>query len=314
MSEKLKLSAHQPSPVLVVGSVAYDNIETPTASDQRILGGSASYASIAASYFAPARLVGVVGHDFAERDIDTFRRHGVDTTGLQIDPSGPTFTWSGRYLENFNERETLDIHLNVFESFRPQIPPSFQDSGLVLLGNIHPGLQLHVREALDGPGKFFAADTIDLWINIEREKLLKVLRCIDLLVINDSEAELLTGYNNVIRAGAALRDLGPDLVIIKKGSHGACFFYPEGLFALPAYPVTELHDPTGAGDAFAGSLLGAMAALGGPSIANIKHAMLYATAVASLAVEAFSLRRLEQAGPDIIEDRVATLRQIIAVD
>lgn len=314
MKDKLQLSNQQPAPVLVVGSVAYDNIETPEASDQRILGGSASYASIAASYFAPARIVGVVGHDFAEHDVATFDRHGVDTAGLQIDTSGPTFTWSGRYHENFNQRETLDIQLNVFESFRPEIPPAFLDSPYILLGNIHPALQLHVRQALEGPGKFFAADTIDLWINIEKAKLLEVFQRIDLLIINESEAELLTGHNNVILAGAALRALGPNLVIIKKGSHGACFFHPDGLFTLPAYPVTELHDPTGAGDAFAGALLGAVSALGGPSIDNIKKAMLFGTAVASLAVEAFSLRRLENAGVAVISERVQTLREITRID
>jgi sugar/nucleoside kinase (ribokinase family) len=317
---RIKLpNTSDPASVLVVGSVAYDDIITPFASGERILGGSASFAALAASYFAPARLVGVVGNDFDPRDLDRFRKRGIDLAGLQTDNSGPTFHWKGRYHENFNRRDTLEIHLNVFERFRPTLPAVYQKSEYALLGNIHPALQRHVRREL--PAEVFAAaDTIDLWIKTTREELLALLREIDLFIINDSEAEILTGHTNLVRAGHALRELGPRLVIIKKGEHGAYLFHPEGLFALPAYPVTELRDPTGAGDAFAGALLGALAVLTGagqpakPSFAQLKHAMLFATAVASLTVEAFSTDRLESTGPAEIQKRVAQLRTMVALD
>ncbi len=308
--------AHEPAGVLVVGSVAYDDIITPRASGERILGGSASYAALAASYFAPTRLVGVVGHDFAPHDLARLRARGIDLAGLQVDPSGPTFHWKGRYHENFNRRDTLEIHLNVFERFRPQLPEHYKKSEYVLLGNIHPALQRHVRAAL-GKNAFAAADTIDLWIKTTHDELRALLRELDLFVINDTEAELLTGETNLIRAGHALRALGPRLVIVKKGEHGAYLFHPDGLFALPAYPVVELHDPTGAGDSFAGALLGALAVQTGagrppqPTFLQIKEAMVFATVVASLTVEAFSCDRLESAGIAEIEKRAWELRAMV---
>ncbi|HTB64080.1 MAG TPA: PfkB family carbohydrate kinase [Opitutales bacterium] len=309
-------ATHAPAAVLVVGSVAYDDIITPRASGERILGGSASYAALAASYFAPTRLVGVVGHDFAPHDLARLRARGIDLEGLQVDQTGPTFHWKGRYHENFNRRDTLEIHLNVFERFRPQLPEIYKQSEYALLGNIHPALQRHVRGAL-GKNVFAAADTIDLWIKTTHEELLALLLELDLFVINDTEAEILTGESNLIRAGHALRAKGPRIVIIKKGEHGAYLFHPDGLFALPAYPVVELNDPTGAGDSFAGALLGALAILTGagkppkPTFAQIKEAMVFATVVASLTVEAFSCDRLESAGVAEIEKRAHELRAMV---
>jgi len=311
--ERVKIADRPAEPVLIVGSVGYDDIETPHDKDKRILGGSASYACLAASYFAPTRMVAVVGNDFESRDRDRLSRREIDTEGLQVDESGPTFTWSGKYLENFGERETVDIRLNVFENFKPVLPASQKDSRYVLLGNIHPGLQSHVLDQLDAEDAFVAADTIDLWINIERPAFLDLLKRIDFLVINDGESELLTGESNIIKAGAALRDLGPDMVVIKKGEHGAYFFYEGGLFALPAYPVTELRDPTGAGDTFLGAALGTLAALDKRDVSSVKTALLYGTAVASLTVEAFSCERLESGGVKTIEERVETLREMISL-
>jgi sugar/nucleoside kinase (ribokinase family) len=308
--------AHEPAAVLVVGSVAYDDIITPYASGERILGGSASYAALAASYFAPTRLVGVVGHDFAPHDLARLRARDIDLAGLQVDESGPTFHWKGKYHENFNRRDTLEIHLNVFERFRPQLPEIYKQSEYALLGNIHPALQRHVRGAL-GKHVFAAADTIDLWIKTTHEELLALLKELDLFVINDTEAEILTGEVNLIRAGHALRALGPRLIIIKKGEHGAYLFHPDGLFALPAYPVVELNDPTGAGDSFAGALLGALAIQTGtgkpatPTFQQLKEAMVYATVVASLTVEAFSCDRLESAGVAEIQKRAEQLREMV---
>ncbi|MEY2820874.1 MAG: PfkB family carbohydrate kinase [Opitutales bacterium] len=292
---RIRVKGREADPVLVVGSVAYDSIVTPHESGERILGGSASYACLAASYFAPPRIVGVVGHDFAAKDRKKLERRGVDLTGLHTDTSGRTFFWRGRYHENYNRRDTEDLQLNVFEHFSPRLPEAHLDSPYVLLGNIRPDLQLNVLDQLKGP-KFVLADTIDVWIETQREKLAEVMRRADLLVINDTESAKLTGEANVIRAGKILREHGCRSVIIKKGEHGAVLFHQEGLFALPAYPVTELRDPTGAGDSFAGAMLGHLASVGRHDFAALKQGMLYGTAVASLTVEAFSTDRLAAAG------------------
>ncbi len=312
MAERLKLSDAKAAPVLVVGSVAYDNIITPYDKGERILGGSASYAALAASYYAPTRLVGVVGNDFDPKHVKRLEARGVDLEGLQVDQSGPTFFWAGKYFENFNKRETLEIHLNVFEQFRPDLPASYRKSPYVMLGNIGPGLQSHVLDQMECKA-FVIADTIDLWIRIKRDELLALIKRVDMFVINDSEAEQLTGEKNIILAGKKMRELGPRSVIIKKGEHGAYLFHQDGLFALPAYPVTELRDPTGAGDSFAGAFLGYCAAVGRTDFATLKRAMLYATVTASLTVEAFSCDRLESAGAAEIEKRCRELQALISL-
>jgi sugar/nucleoside kinase (ribokinase family) len=301
-----------PAPLLVVGSVAFDNVITPQAEQERILGGAASYCSFAASYYTQVRMVGVVGNDFGDADLDRLRARGIDLDGVKLDDSGPTFFWKGKYHENFNRRDTLDIRLNVFENFRPDLPSSYQDSSFVLLGNIHPALQMHVLDQLSGES-FVLADTIDLWIETEREALLALIQKVSLFVINDSEAEELTGESNVVLAGERLLQMGPKSVIIKKGEHGAILFHKDGMFALPAYPVTQLHDPTGAGDSFAGALIGRLASRNRTDFGAIKEAMLFATCTASLTVEAFGCDRLESAGHSEIEDRVSTLQKLISV-
>ena len=312
MPDIIASDSSESSPLLVVGSVAFDNVITPQAEQERILGGAASYCSFAASYYTQVRMVGVVGNDFGESDLDRLRARGIDLEGVQKDDSGPTFFWKGKYHENFNRRDTLDIRLNVFEKFRPDLPESYKDSSFVLLGNIHPALQMHVLDQLAG-NSFVLADTIDLWIETERESLLSLIKKINLFVINDSEAEELTGESNVILAGEKLRQMGPESVIIKKGEHGAILFHEEGMFALPAYPVTQLHDPTGAGDSFAGALIGRLSSRNRADFSAIKEAMLYATCTASLTVEAFGCDRLESAGKSEIEERVASLNQLISV-
>lgn len=299
--------------VVIVGSVAYDNIVTPYAKGDRILGGSASYASLAASYYAPVQIVGVVGNDFADKDTARLAQRGIDLTGLQVDKSGPTFFWTGKYFENFNQRETLELQLNVFMNFRPELPESARQARFALLGNIHPKLQMHVRQQLIAKDVFILADTIDFWISSEPEALRALLKEVTLLVINDSESELLTGERNVFLAGQKLMQDGPQALIIKKGEHGAILFHKEGLFALPAFPVTELRDPTGAGDSFAGALLGYLASHNRTDFAAIKEAMVYATVTASLTVEAFSCDRLESAGPAEIERRAESLRKLVSL-
>ncbi|MGF1484327.1 MAG: PfkB family carbohydrate kinase [Opitutales bacterium] len=313
MSERFSLTSQPPQPVLVVGSVAFDDIITPFASGERILGGSASYASLASSFFAPTQLVGVVGNDFDPRYRERLEARGIDLDGLQVDDSGPTFFWRGKYHENFNKRDTLDIQLNVFEKFRPDLPESFSSTPYVMLGNIGPGLQIHVLDQLKGPRHYVVADTIHLWIELEREGLLEMIQRVDLFTINDDEAEMLTDKSNLIEAGRQLLTMGPKRVIVKKGEHGAYLFSEEGLFALPAYPVTDLRDPTGAGDSFAGALLGYLAAVDKTDVAALKEAMVYATVAASLTVEAFSCDRLESAGISEISQRREALLKMIQV-
>jgi len=302
----------RPSPdnVLVVGSVAYDSIVTPHESGEKILGGSASYACLAASYFAPPHIVGVVGHDFRDRDRKKLAKRGIDLSGLQTDETGRTFAWRGRYHENYNRRDTEDLQLNVFERFNPTLSPEQRATPYVMLGNIRPELQLSVLDQLDAP-KFIVADTIDIWIETKRELFAQVMRRADLLVVNDTESAKLTGEANVIIAGRHLRAHGCRTVIIKKGEHGSVLFHEDGLFSLPAFPVTELRDPTGAGDSFAGALLGYIAATGKSDFATLRQAMLYGTAVASLTVEAFSTDRLAKAGCSEIKARRKQLLQMI---
>ena len=292
----------QPDNVLVVGSVAYDSIITPHAQGEKILGGSASYACLAASYFTSPHIVGVVGHDFHDRDRKKLARRGIDLSGLQTDESGRTFAWRGRYHENFNRRDTEDLQLNVFERFNPVLSETQKKTPYVMLGNIRPELQLSVLDQLESP-RFVLADTIDIWIETKRELLAEVMRRADLLVINDTESAKLTGETNVILAGRHLRTHGCRTVIIKKGEHGAVLFHEEGLFATPAYPVTELRDPTGAGDSFAGALIGYLAATGTHDFTALRQAMIYGTAVASLTVEDFSTDRLAKAGCSEIKNR-----------
>ena len=311
MPERIQSDSSSVSPLLVVGSVAFDNVITPYGEKEHILGGAASYCSFAASYYTDVKMVGVIGNDFGEEHLNRLKSRGIDLAGVQKDESGPTFFWKGKYHENFNRRDTLDIQLNVFENFRPDIPESYRDSSFVLLGNIHPALQSHVLDQLEGDS-FVLADTIDLWIEIERNALLALIKRVNLFVINDTEAEELTDENNIILAGQKLMQMGPESVIVKKGEHGAILFHKNGMFALPAYPVTALRDPTGAGDSFAGALIGRMASKNSFKFSAIKEAMLYATSTASLTVEAFGCDRLESAGVKEIQERVDTLKKLIS--
>lgn len=300
-------------PMLVIGSVAFDNVITPHGQSDRILGGSASYAALASSYYSDTRLVGVVGADFDPEFVQRFERRGIDIDGLQRDTSGKTFFWKGKYHENFASRDTVEIELGVFEKFRPELPGDYARTPYVLLGNIHPALNVHVADQLD-PNAFTITDTIDLWIHTERPALLDLMKKIDCFVLNDEEVSLLTDEENMIHAGWKLLEMGPRMAIVKKGQHGAYLFHQEGLFAIPAYPVTELRDPTGAGDSFAGAFLGYLAATNRRDYAAIKQAMLYATATASLTCEAFGCDRIESAGAAAIEARYQELIRMIRLD
>ena len=248
------------SDVLVVGSVAYDAIQTPFGKGDSLLGGSASYASVATSFFATPRLVGIVGNDFRDVDLARFREREICLEGLEVDNSGGTFFWAGRYHENFEGRDTLETRLNVFDGYSPVLPDSYKEVDYVLLANIGPDLQLHVLSQMAaGHRPFVVADTMNLWIDIMQAKLLELLQHIDVLVLNDEEAEQLTGESNIFKSGPALQAKGPATVIVKKGAHGAVLFSGDERFILPAYPVTDLRDPTGAGDTFVGAFVGYLA-------------------------------------------------------
>ena len=279
--------------VLVVGSIALHNVKTPVEEHSDLLGGSTSYASVAASFFAPVNLVGIVGDDFPQEHIDFLKKHNIDLTGLQIVP-GKTFRWSGEYMWDLNTRETRSIALNVFESFEPKLPAGYEKTPYVLLGNIHPSLQHHVLDQIHGP-RFVIADTMDLWISTTPEELKRLLTRIDMLILNDSEARMLTKQTSLIKAAAQIRNMGPAYLCIKKGEHGALLFGPEGqFFSCGAYPLEDIHDPTGAGDTFAGGLAGHLASLnhGTVTFDSLRKAVVLGSVLASYNVEAFSLERL----------------------
>jgi len=294
--------------VLIVGSTALDSIKTPNAENPRLLGGSASHAALAASFFSPVKLIGVVGDDFPKKYLQLYRRHNIDLEGLQIRP-GKTFHWSGEYEENMNRRRTLETELGVFETFTPALPESHRRMAFVLLANIAPALQHHVLDQMARP-RFVAADTMDLWLNIALPELLRLLKRVDLFILNDSEAHQLTKEDNVIAALPRLHKLGPRCVIIKKGEHGAILSSPKGLFVAPAYPLKKLVDPTGAGDSFAGGLMGHLATARGPIEANLRRAMIYGSVVASFCCEGFGLTRTTKIKRAHIDRRVRELEKL----
>jgi cytidine kinase len=295
--------------VLIVGSTALDSIKTPKAENPRLLGGSASHAAVAASFFAPVKLVGVVGEDFPKRYIQLYQRHKVDLEGLQMLP-GKTFHWSGEYEVNMNNRRTLATELGVFETFNPRLPGSYQDSSYVLLANIAPSLQHHVLTQMKKP-EFVVADTMDLWLNIALPDLLKLLKRVDGFVLNDSEARQLTKEDNLLAALKKIHKLGPKYVIIKKGEHGAILSTRNnGLFLSPAYPLHRVVDPTGAGDSFVGGMMGYLSTAKGPLDANIRKAMIYGSVVASFCCEGFGLKFTTRITRRAIEDRFKELDKL----
>jgi len=294
--------------VLIVGSTALDSIKTPRAENPRLLGGSASHAAVAASFFSPVQLVGVVGGDFPRRYLALYKRRRIDLEALQILP-GKTFHWSGEYESNMNHRRTLLTELGVFETFTPTLPKSHQAARYVLLANIAPGLQHHVLDQMQRP-KFVAADTMDLWLNIALPELLKLLKRLDAFVLNDSEAHQLTKEENVFAALKKIHKLGPKYVIIKKGSHGSILSGPRGSFICPAYPLRKVVDPTGAGDSFVGGMMGYLATAKGSVEDNIRRAMIYGSVVASFCCEGFGLTRTTKINRSHINQRAKELEKL----
>lgn len=298
--------------VLVYGSVAYDSIETPFDKAEYILGGSASYAALAVSFFAPANILGCVGSDFKEDDIRRLSSRGIGLEGLEIIDNKPTFFWRGKYYHNFNKRDTLEVRLDITENYEPKIPTSLRDSAYVLLANTSPETQAKVLDAISNP-KFVVLDTMNLWIEIASKELKELIKRVDLLILNDSEAQELTGENNVIICGDIIREMGVKTVIIKKGEHGAMLFHKDGFFTIPAYPVRKLLDPTGAGDSFAGALIGYIAKEDKYDFETLKQAMLVATSTASMTVESFSSYKLEEAGVEEIKRRKNYIKEITKI-
>jgi sugar/nucleoside kinase (ribokinase family) len=294
--------------VLIVGSTALDSIKTPKAENPRLLGGSASHAAVAASFFSPVKLVGVVGDDFPKKYLTLYRKHRIDLEGLQIKP-GRTFHWSGEYELNMNNRRTLLTELGVFETFTPHLPPSHKTSAFVLLANIAPSLQHHVLDQMARP-KFVVADTMDLWLNIALADLLKLIKRVDGFVLNDSEAHQLTKEDNVFAAMKKIHKIGPKYVIIKKGSHGSILSGPRGFFICPAYPLHKVVDPTGAGDSFVGGMMGYLATARGSIDDNVRRAMIHGSVTASFCCEGFGLNRTVRIKRENIDGRVKELEKL----
>jgi sugar/nucleoside kinase (ribokinase family) len=299
--------------LLVVGSVAFDGIETRAGKRDEILGGAATYISLAASRYCQVQLVAVVGeNDFPDEHTRMLADRGVDLAGLERVP-GRTFRWVGVYANDFSSRKTLDTQLGVFAAFRPKIPAAYARSKFVMLGNINPELQLAVLDAVQG-GHFVAMDTMNLWIETARDALGAVMRRTDLLTINDEEAFLLTGERQIARAATEIRKMGPKAVIIKRGEHGAFLFHKDGVFFAPAFLLEEVVDPTGAGDSFAGGLLGHLASEDRTDFSALKRGMLYGAAIASATCEAFGVERTARVTREEIDERVASLRALTALD
>lgn len=308
--------------IVIVGSLAFDDVATPFAARRNALGGSVTYACAAASFLARCGMVAVAGDDFSKSSLSKLRKFGIDLKGLQI-TGGKTFHWSGVYERDFNTRRTICTRLNVFQSFRPELPEAYRQSPFLFLANIAPELQLHVLEQAR-QAKFVMADTMDLWINTARNRLASLIRRVDLLLLNDSEARHLAGENHLIAAARKILKMGPRYVIVKKGEHGSLLVARDDIFLLPAFPLDRVVDPTGAGDAFAGGLIGWLAAqknisltalrrAGRPALAALRRAMIYGTITASFTVESFSIDKLAAITRRAINQRRAEFLKMLRV-
>lgn len=298
--------------LLVVGSVALDSIRTPFGYAEEILGGSATHFSATASYFGPVRVVAVVGEDFGPEHLKPFEDRGVDTRGLER-AAGRTFRWRGEYEGDMNTAHTLETQLNVFERFAPKIPPAYLDSPFLFLANIDPRLQRHVREQMT-QARLVACDSMNYWIQGNAEEVKKTLRVVDLVTLNETEVRMLAGCYNLRRAAAEILKLGPRMLVVKRGEYGVIFFSGESIFSVPAYPLEEVRDPTGAGDSFAGGFMGYLASNGDLSEASVRRAMVYGSVMASFSVEDFGLRRTARLTREEIETRFREFKKLTQFD
>jgi sugar/nucleoside kinase (ribokinase family) len=294
--------------LLVIGSLGLDTVETPFGAVENVIGGTAVYCSVAASYFTTVRLVGVVGKDFPQLDIAFLRGRGVDLDGLEIKP-GKSFSWGGRYGYDLNSRDTLFTHLNVFEAFNPRLPEKYRDTPFVFLGNIGPELQLSVLEQIKRP-QLVALDTMNYWIERTPAELARVLKRVDVLLINDSEMRELAGEYNLVKAARRIREMGPKVIIIKKGEHGAVMITGEHFFWAPAYPLENVFDPTGAGDTFAGGFMGYITKVGTLDESILRQAVIYGSTFASFVVEDFSIGRIRNLREEEIRQRFSNFHEM----
>ncbi len=299
--------------LVAVGSVALDTVKTPFGQVTEALGGAATYFAYSASFFAPVRVVGAVGEDFPREHLELLSKRGVDIEALEVRPGAKTFRWTGEYGFDLNEARTVDVQLNAFADFRPVLPPTHRAAPFLFLGNIDPELQLEVRRQMSEP-LLTALDTMNFWIEGKREALLRVLREVDVLLINDTEARMLAREPNLVKAARVLIDLGPRVVAIKRGEYGALLVSGSDFFFTPAYPLDSVFDPTGAGDTFAGGFMGYLAQHGLTDAASVRRAMVYGSVMASFTVEDFSLERLKRLTPGEIEDRYAAFQAMVSFE
>src|SRR6476620_453991 len=301
--------------LLVIGSVAFDAIETPFGKTDKIIGGAATFIGLSASYsLKPVKLVAVVGDDFPQSDILLLEEHGVDTEGLQIKQGEKSFFWSGKYSKDLNSRETLVTELNVLADFDPIIPDSYQDCEYLMLGNLTPQVQQTVISRLKKRPKLIVLDTMNFWMDIALDDLLGVIKNIDVLTINDAEARQLSGEYSLVKAAKKIMAMGPKVLIIKKGEHGALLFNKDQVFFAPALPLEEVFDPTGAGDTFAGGFIGYLASTGDISFDNMKRGIIYGSALASFCVEKFGVERLIELKQNEIDERVQQFVDLVQFD
>jgi sugar/nucleoside kinase (ribokinase family) len=301
--------------LLAVGTVAFDDIETPFGRAERVIGGAATYITLAASYFTDnLKIVSVIGDDFPKEELNYLKSRGVDLEGLQVKEGEKSFFWAGRYHNNMNDRDTLETQLNVLADFQPVLPASYKSANYLMLGNLTPAVQKSVIDQLDERPKFIALDTMNFWMDTAMESLVEVLKHIDALIINDEEARQLSGEHSLVKAADAIHHMGPKYVVIKKGEHGALLFEGGRVFFAPALPLAEVYDPTGAGDTFAGGFMGYIARTDDLSFENMKRAVIYGSAMASFCVEKFSVERLKELSNKEINKRIAQFVELVNFD
>ncbi|MCR9289007.1 MAG: PfkB family carbohydrate kinase [Bacteroidetes bacterium] len=301
--------------LLTVGTVAFDQIETPLGKAEKIVGGAATYISLAASYFnKDINLVSVVGDDFPNTELEYMKSRGIKLEGLQIKEGEKSFFWAGRYHDNMNKRDTLDTQLNVLADFDPVLPDSYKNSEFLMLGNLTPDVQMRVIEQMEHPPKLIAMDTMNFWMDIAMDRLKEVIAKIDVLIINDEEARQLSGDYSLVTAAATIMNMGPKYLIIKKGEHGALLFHDQDIFFAPALPLAEVFDPTGAGDTFAGGFMGYISQSGDISFENMKRGVIFGSAMASFCVEKFGIEKLKGLTNADIKNRVSRFVQLVNFD
>ena len=301
--------------LLTVGTVAFDDIETPFGAANKVVGGAATYISLAASYFTNnINIVSVVGDDFPQTELDYMQTRGIDLEGLQIKQGEKSFFWAGKYRDNMNERDTLDTQLNVLADFDPVLPEAYKNPSYLMLGNLTPSVQMRVIDQLHSRPKLIALDTMNFWMDTAMDELLNLIKHVDVLTINDEEARQLSGEYSLVKAAEKIHKMGPRFLIIKKGEHGALLFENNRVFFAPALPLAEVFDPTGAGDTFAGGFMGYLASTQDFSFDNMKRAVIYGSVMASFCVEKFSIDRLKELTDDDITERMGRFVQLVNFD